>query len=70
MSLISRIYRTDTPTTPEQMFELARTIWHRNKPGDPVVIWPDLMGNDFDKQAVLNAAAKQYGHRAQRKDKR
>jgi hypothetical protein len=67
--LVSGVWRLAerNPMSPEDQFEMARDIWRRNVKGDPIIIWPDLVTNDFDRQHLVNIATKQYGQRAKRR---
>ncbi len=50
----------DSPTNDGEIRRMAAALWHQK---GIVVINPDELNNDFDSQAVKNAAAKLYGKR-------
>ncbi len=40
--------------------EVARRAWHKD---GVVILWPDRLGNDWDRQHIVNIAAALYGPR-------
>ncbi len=50
----------DDPASPEEIRAMATAAWHKH---GIALIRPEDLRNDFDRQAVVNAATKLYGER-------